>query len=847
MWRTTLKTIVAHRRRLLATCSAVLLGVAFLSGTLVLAGTMTSGFSAVVEKANAGTDALVRSGVEVGLEDVAERGLVDSSLADTIAAVDGVAAVAPRIESDGLIVGADGDPVGGGGPTIAGNWVEDDRLNPYDLAEGRAPAAPGEVVVDKASAEEGGLAIGDRTVVRTPDAVDATIVGVATFGGADRQGSATYAGFTTAFADNELLPERGRASSIAVAAEQGVGQAELRRRLDVALPDRVEAITGAELTREMEAEIQGDDQEAFQQALLVFALISLVVATFSIYNTFSILVAQRTRESALLRALGASRGQVLRSVAAEALAVGLVASVGGIAAGIGLASGLLALIDALGLTTPASAPVLDAGTVLIALAVGVGVTLLASLAPAVRASRVAPLAVLRDVAVDRSATSVRRTVTGVLVTGTGVAVTIAGVTGDAPAATGLGALATLIGAVVLGPVAARPVAAVLGAPLAARRGISGALARRNAMRNPRRTAGTATALTIGVAVVSLFTVVAASFQQSIEDAVDEQFAGELVIVGEGRGGLSTDLAPAVAALPEVSAASPTGGAPVRIDGRNTLASTIDPATIESVADVDVQQGSVRDLEPDQVILSAGYAEEHGLALGDAVTVGYPDGASERATVGAILESGSLVAGGGIALPRAAFLPHTSRPADTNLQIALADGVTVAEGEAAVQRVADRFAAPDVQTNQEFTDSIAGEINAILTIVYVLLIIAIVIAVMGIANTLSLSIHERTRELGLLRAVGQTRRQTRTMVRGEALIVALFGTAAGLALGVFLGWAAVSALAVDGFTSSFAVPAVPLSVVLVLGALAGVLAAVRPARRAARLDVLEAIAAEGGGH
>jgi putative ABC transport system permease protein len=844
MWRTTIKSIAAHRRRLLATCLAVLLGVAFLSGTLVLSYTLTSGFADILADAHAGTDALVRSSVEVGAGDFPERGLVDRSLAGTIAAVDGVAAVAPRIESNGRIADADGDPIGGDGPTTAGNWIDDARLNPYDLAEGRAPAAPGEVVIDKAAAEEGDLAIGDTTVVRTPDAVGVTIVGLATFGAADSQGSATYAGFTIDFADEVLIPAPGKASSIAVAAGPGVTQAELVGRLEAVLPDGVEAITGAELTQELEASIQGDDSETFQQALLLFTGVALVVATFNIYNTFSILVAQRTRESALLRALGASRGQVLRSVTTEALAVGLLGSAFGIAGGMGLASGLLALMDALGLATPASSLVLDAGPVALALAVGVVVTLLASLAPAVRASRVAPLAALRDVAVDRSATSRLRAVAGVVVTGAGIALTIAGATGEVLETTGLGALATLIGVIVLGPVAARPAAAVLGAPLAARRGMSGVLARHNAARNPRRTAGTAVSLMIGVAVVSLFTVVAASLKQSIDDAVDKQFAGDLVIVGEGQGGLNTDLAPAVAELPEVDAASPIGNAPVRIDGRDTRATTLDPTTIESVIDLGVRHGSLRDLRTDQVAISVSYAQEHGLALGDPVTVDYPDGVTERPTVGAIYANDNVVASGGIVVPRGASLPHTSRPADLNMLIDLADGVPEAGGEAAVQRVADRFGAPDVQTNQEFTQSIVGEINVLLTVVYVLLIIAIVIAVMGIANTLSLSIHERTRELGLLRAVGQTQPQTRAMVRGEALIVSLFGTVGGLGLGVFLGWALVSALTGEELSATaFAVPTLPLAVVLAAGALAGVLAAAGAASRAARMDVLSAIAAE----
>ena len=843
MWRTTLKSISSHKRRLLATCSAVLLGVAFLSGTLVLGDTMSNGFGDMFAEANAGTDALVRSSVEVGEADFAERGLVDRSLVDRIAAVDGVAAVEPRIEGTGRIVGADGDPLGGNGPpTVAGNWIADDTLNPYDLAEGRAPAAPGEVVIDTAAAEEGDLAVGDATTVRTPDPIEVTIVGLATFGSSDSQGPITYAGFTPEFAEQVLMAEPGKASSIVVSAESGVSQAELVERIDAVLPDGVESLTGAELTAEMEDGIQQDFLGFFETFLLVFAGVALVVATFSIYNTFSILVAQRTRESALLRALGASRGQVMRSIAAEALVVGVLASLGGIVVGLGLASGLLALMDAMGMTMPASSLVLSTGSVVTSVAVGVVVTLAASLAPAVRASRIAPLAALRDAAVDRSASSWVRAVAGAVVTGLGVAAAVGGATGGELPLTGLGALLTLVGVIMLGPVVARPAAALLGAPQAARRGMSGTLARRNSMRNPKRTAGTASALMIGVAVVSLFTVVAASIKQSIDDTVDEQFAGDLVVVsdGFGLGGLSTDLAPAVGELPEVAAVSAGGNAPVRADGEDEIAAAFDPPTIESVVDVGLVEGSLAGVDAGQVAVSEAYAEDHGLALGAPLRVDYADGVTEHPTVGAIYANEDLI--GEIVLPKDAFLPHTAQPTDFAVMIALAEGVSEADGEQAVQQVADRFGSPDVQTDAEYTDSVAGQVDQMLNVVYVLLLLAIVIALMGIANTLSLSIHERTRELGLLRAVGQSRRQLRAMVRGEAFTVALFGTVGGVGLGVFLGWAMVEALAAEGFTA-FAVPTASLAVVLAIGALVGVLAAVRPARRAARLDVLRAVATD----
>jgi putative ABC transport system permease protein len=843
MWRTTLKSLGAHKRRLLGTCAAVLLGVAFLSGTLVLGDTMTKGFGNMFAEANAGTDALIRSRSEVGDADFSERGLIDGALADEIAAVDGVAAVAPRIEGSGRIVGADGDPLGGNGPpTQAGNWITDDALNPYDLADGRAPEAPGEVVIDKASAENGDLAVGDETTVRTPDPIPVTIVGLASFGEADSQGPVTYAAFSTEQAAELFMPGPGEVSSIAVSALPGVSQDELVRRIDVVLPNGVESLTGAELTSEMEDDIQADFLGFFETFLLVFAGIALVVATFSIYNTFSILVAQRTRESALLRALGASRGQVLRSVAVEALVVGLVASAGGIALGLGLASGLLALMSAMGMSMPASSLVLAGSTIATSVAVGVIVTLVASLAPAVRAARTAPLAAIRDVAVDTSASSHLRAATGFLVTGAGIAVVVAGALDNAVPLAGLGALLTLVGVVMLGPVVARPAAGLLGAPQAARRGMSGTLARRNSMRNPRRTASTALALLVGVSVVSLITVVGASVKKSIADTVDEQFAGDLVIMsdGFGLGGLSTDLGPAIAELPEVATASPIGNAPMRLEGSDTLASTYDPATLTQVLDLGERAGSPADLGADQIAVSQEYADDRGLALGDPVEVAYPDGAVERPTVGAVYAEEDLM--GEVLLPEAAFRPHTAQPADVAVLVTLADGVSEADGEQAVQQVADRFGAPDVQTADEYTESVAGEVDMMLNVVYVLLALAIVIALMGIANTLSLSIHERTRELGLLRAVGQSRRQLRSMVRGEALTVALFGTAGGVGLGLFLGWAMVQALADEGFTT-FAVPVTSLAVVLAVGAAAGVLAAVRPARRAARMDVLEAIATD----
>jgi putative ABC transport system permease protein len=846
MWKTTLKSIGAHKRRLLGTCSAVVLGVAFLSGTLVLGDTMETGFGDMFTEANAGTDAMVRSSTEVGSDDITERGLLDASVVDDMAAVDGVAAAVPEISGIGQIVGSDGDPLGGNGPpTQAGNWIEDADINPWEIADGRAPEAPGEVVIDRASADDGDLAVGDTTTIRTPDPIEVTVVGIATFGDADSAGPMTYAAFTTDFAQETLLPDAGQISGVLVAADDGVSQRDLVDRLTPALPDDAEALTGAALTDEQQSELESDFLGFFKSFLLVFAGIALVVATFSIYNTFSILVAQRTRESALLRALGASRRQVLTSTAVEALVVGVLAAGLGVAAGIGLAAGLTALTQAAGLSVADTALAVEPTALAVSAIVGVVVTLIASAVPAVKASRVAPLAALRDVAVDRSGASWLRGLLGVVITGVGIAGTIGGTAGDGSLPlTGLGALLVVVGFVLLGPVVARPAAGFLGGPLSLRRGMSGTLARRNAMRNPRRTAGTASALMVGVAVVTLFTVVAASVKQSVDDTVSQQFAGDLVIVQSdfSGAGLSPELQPAVADLPEVDVATSLGDAPMKIDGEDHTATVIDPSSFGRILDLEVSQGSIEELGDRGVALFADYATDNGYTLGDTIPVSFADGAGDQLTVGAIFDNDDLV--DEVVLPRAAYAPHAAtRSSDVVLLIDLADGVSNADGEAAIQPVADRMGAPDVQDRQEYIDSVAGEVDQMLTIIYVLLAMAIVIALMGIANTLSLSIHERTRELGLLRAVGQSRRQLRSMVRGEALVVALFGTVGGLGLGTFLGWAMVRTIEASEGLGAFAVPAGQLGVVVALGAIVGVAAAARPARRAAKLDVLEAIATD----
>jgi len=846
MWRTTLSSLRAHKRRLLGTCLAVVLGVAFVSGTLVLGDSTRAGFGDLFSEANEGTDALVRSSSEIDVDDLANVGSLDESIVDTIGQVDGVAAAAPEIEGSGQVIGADGDPLGGNGPpTIAGNWITDPALNPFRIVDGRAPETADEVVIDKATADLGDLHRGDTVTVRVPEPLEVTITGIAKFGSEDGMAGATYAGFTTEAAQDLLFTEPGQITSVRVAADDGVSQSELVDRITPLLPADTEALTGTALTAEQQDEIEGDFLGAMETFLLVFAGIALVVAGFSIYNTFSIVVAQRSRESALLRALGASRRQVLVSTMAESLLVGLVASGLGLLAGVALATGLSSLMDGLGFGLPTGTMALNSDTIITGMALGVIVTVAASVGPAIKASQVLPLAALRDVAIDRSSTSRVRLVAGAVVAAAGVGLTVAGATAvGSLSLTGLGALALLVGVVMLGPVAARPASAALGTPIARLRGVSGELARGNAMRNPKRTAGTASALMVGVAVVAMFTVIAASLKAYIDETVDKSFAGDLVMATDNFStvGMSTEVAPEVAALPEVASATPMSNASLRIEGEDQFASAVDGPGMEGILDIGVAQGSLADLGPGTVALSTDYAGDLGLSLGDPAEVAFADGSQEQLTVAAVFDDADLV--GPVLVNRETWLPHVAQPADTVVMIELADGVGMDDGEQAVQAVADRFHAPDAQTRQEYIDAVAGQVDQFLTVIYVLLMLAIVIALMGIANTLSLSIHERARELGLLRAVGQSRRQLRSMIRGESVLVATFGAVGGIGLGVFLGWALMKALgSTEEDLSVFALPVGQLLVVLALGALVGVIAAWRPARRASKLDILDAIATD----
>ncbi|MFM9372000.1 ABC transporter permease [Streptomyces sp. Da 82-17] len=848
--RISLSSLRAHKRRLAGTFSAVLLGVAFLTGTLVMGDTLRASFDSMFAGATSGTDAVVRSADTITTPGEAQgvRGSVDADLATSVAQVPGVAAATADIQGPGQLVGADGEPIGGQGPpTLAGNWIDDTRLNPYRLAEGRVPERGGEVVVNRGAAETGGLKIGDSTVLRTPDPVRVTIVGLATFGGADGMSQSTYTGMTRADAEKYLAPRPGQAASILVRAEPGTDQQALVDALTPVLPKGLEAITGEAAAAENTEMISGQFLDLFTTFLLVFSGIALLVATFSIHNTFAIVVAQRTRENALLRALGAGRRQVVGAALAEAAVVAVVASGAGLLGGIGVAAGLQALFPAVGFPFPEGELVISALSLGLPLLVGVVVCLGSALLPAVRAGRTAPLAALRETAVDQSGSSRGRTVTGLGLVVLAVATTLAGVVGTPSIwLAGTGAVLALAAFVVLGPVASSAVLRVLARPLARLRGVTGGLAGRNALRSPKRTAATASALMIGVAVVALFTVFGASLKATMDQTVDRSFAGDVAVsapsFGAGGSGLSPALADRIADLPEVASAVGLGRGVAEVDGAGRQLTVTDPVALAKGLDLGDVRGDLAALDTDGIALSAPEAEARGLAVGDRAELAFTYGEKATFTVRAVYAQPELA--GDYVLTREAWAPHSGRDSDSVVAVTFKDGTAPDTGKAAVEKTASAYGNPEVQTRDEYAESSAGGIDMMLTLVYALLALAVVIALLGIANTLTLAVHERTRELGLLRAVGQTRTQLRAMVRWESVLVAAFGTAGGLALGGFLGWVLVRASQGGGDSDfAFAVPPLQLAVVALVGLAAGALAGWRPARRAARLDVLRAIATE----
>ena len=851
MFRTAWKGLLGHKFRFVATALAVTLGVAFMAGTLVLTDTIRATFDNLFADVYQGTDAVVRAqaAFEGGPPGAGvQRGRVDASLVDRLRRVDGVAAAEGDVGGYARLVGRDGKALGNpatGAPTIGLSWTDNAALNTFTLVSGTAPSRDDEVVIDRKSARDAGLSVGDTTTVLVrgpPQRV--RIAGIARFGTADSPGGATIVAFRRAAAQR-LVGEPGKYDTVSVLAATGISQDELVSRLSKVLPPGTEALTGAAITAETQSEM-AKAFRFFDTFMLIFAVIALLVGSFMIFNTFSITVAQRTRENGLLRALGASRRQVLGSVLLEAAAVGVLASLLGIAGGFAVALGLKGLLAVVGLDIPTGSVVFTPATAVISFAVGVGVTVLAALSPARKAAKVPPVAAMQEgVTGSTGYGSKQRVMVGAAVLGLGLAALLLGLFRDLEqpmTIVGAGALLVFFGVSILGRTISLPLSRAIGAPLPRLRGITGSLARENAMRNPKRTAASASALMIGVAVVGLITIFVSSTKASMDAAVDRAFTGDIVLDSGGGlvGGVDPGLAERVDRIPEVAIAAGLRQGVAKVAGSPVLVQATDPRAAVELMTVGPIEGSPTGLGRNSIGLYKDVAAAKGLRLGDPVPVVFKD-TGQRTLRLALIYSENRQAGNYL-LGTEAYDANFTNRLDSKILVKRAAGASPEAALAAVNQVARAYPGTKVLDRAQFKAEQTKPLDQLLTLVYALLGLAILIALLGIANTLALSIFERTRELGLLRAVGMTRSQLRSTIRWESVIIALQGTVLGLLIGLFFGWALVSALSDEGI-DVFRIPYASLAAVVVLGGVAGMAAAVPPSRRAAKLDVLRAVVTE----
>ncbi len=860
MLRTTFRSLWSHKRRLISTCIAIVLGVAFMAGTLVLTSTINKIFDDLFANVNEHTDAVVRGDVLFKEHHSGtQRARLDESLVAKVKAVDGVAQVAPTIENQTLtLLDAKGDAMGGQGPpTFVRSWTTAKDLNSYQVAEGRAPTASGEAVITKAAATDGPFKVGDTLVLIAPKGREKLkLVGITRFGDADSSGGVISIA-TTLEQAQAFAGEPNRLDTIDVRAANGVSSDEIVRRLQQAdLAPKLDIVTGRAAAQETANEIKSAFG-FFSTILLVFAFVALFVGMFIISNTFGILIAQRTRELALLRAIGASRGQVLGSVLVEATVVGIVSAVLGLLAGIALAGLAFWGLRQIGLDLPSSGLAITPTTAIIAVAVGLGVTAAAAVLPAIRATRVPPIAALRDVATDTSGSSRIRAFIGLVMVALGAVLVLPAFGANPPSSAllriGVG-LAMILGAVlVLGPVIARPLSAIVGAPLPLIKGVTGRLSRENAMRSPRRTASTASALIIGVTLVGFITVFASSAQTSITAQVSGGFRGDFIIQPVSFNGGATGVAPKVTdqiakvdGVDQVAAIKATVAQTKLPNGRTATGSVagIDPATFEQVFKVSMTKGNFAPLAADEVLVDRELARTKKIHVGDKIKI---VAAGDKTATFAVAGIGDDLAiltlfGQQFVTSEAGFAKLSAEPTDFLIGLTLDKGTSVDSVRPALKQVLKPYPTMRLQDRDQFTGSLVAQIKALLNVIYALLAVSIVIALIGIANTLSLSINERTRELGLLRAMGMTRSQLRSTVRWEAVIVALMGTGIGVVLGLGLSWILVKGLASQGI-DTFSVPMTGLLIEVIFGAGLGIVASLRPAAKAAKLNVLDAISTE----
>lgn len=837
-----LKSVLAHKVRLAMTALAIVLGVAFVAGTYVFTDSIKASFDSLFSDVDQGVDLYVRGVTEFGFS----IPMIDEGLVAEVAAVPGVQRAVPSVDGLAQLVGKDGKPIGGNGPpTLGFSYLpEGEGLTPVALREGDWPRDSGDLVIDSFAADANGIVVGDEIEVIVPAGVETfTVTGIVTFGDADNLLGATLAIFEFETAQR-LFDATDLVTSIAVVIEEGFDGDAVGLSIAALLPERVEVVTGEQQTADNLEEVN-EGLGFLNTILLVIAGVAVFVGAFLIQNTFRIIVAQRTKELAMLRAVGATGRQVTGMVGIEALAVGVVASAVGILVGVLIAIGLRGAFSSFGFGIPASGLLVKPRTIVVGMTVGVVVTVVAALLPAWKASRVPPVAALREVAAPPRSLG-RRIVAGMLATALGAALLLVGLIakpGNAITLVGVGALVVFIGVSMLAPLVARQFARFVAAPLA-KRSLVARLAQENVMRQPRRTAATASALMIGVALVSVIAVFSASAKAGVSQVFEEDFATDFQIRLEGFSdpritGMPPTLVDELRLLPELGLVVRDRVGEFRWDetSAETFLLAVD-GPFHEVVNIEMAEGSAADLGPGRALIALADAERLGVGVGDTVTFQVTSLEKVEVEVAGVFDDEAL--GVPLIIDMTTYEQVISFRLDRFVYIQVAEGVDPAAARAAIETVTDRYPNADLTDTEELIGDIESQIDGLLNLLVVLLGFAIVIALLGIVNTLALSISERKREIGLLRAVGMSRRQVKRTIRIEAILIALFGGLLGLVVGAILGAAVVLAV---GQGLKLTLPAGQMFGYLVAAALGGVLAAMVPARRGARMDILEAISYE----
>lgn len=843
MFRIALKSIVGRKARLVLTSLAVILGTAFLSGTSVFSATLDRTFNNLFEDVFKNIDGYVRSTQVVeGDFGLIERQRIPADYVDKVLSVPGVSDAVPDIQAFARIVGKDGKPIGteGAGPPTFGSVAVEFKGALWTIAEGKFPKGPTEVALDEASAEKAGYVLGDKVkVVAQSGSRTFTLVGIASYGDVRSPGGATFALFDVPTAA-EFLGKPGFVDAILVVGDGSRSDDALAKDIDAIFEpsQKVETLTGAEITKETQDDI-GQALSFFSIFLTIFSVIALGVGSFVIYNVFSISAAQRQKENALLRALGANRAQITRSMLIESIVVGLFGSLLGFVGGIGISKLLSVALPALGFDLPSGGLVISASILINTVIVGLVVTVLSAVLPARRAGKVPPLAAMRATAIETAGPGRVRLFWGLGSMLVGLGIIGAVIAGSSNNLLGFGVLFVFIGTIVIGPSIARPVALFLGRPAETLRGVTGQMARQNAARNPKRTSRTSAPVLIGVALVTAVSALAASINGQIADLFTEQFKGDYAVNSnaQGFGGLSPDLATTLSSIDGVNDASGIGTVLTKINDKGRTLIVITPSTIGGNYDIGLVNADYSVLDKDGILISESLAERDNLKIGSVIPVTFGDGVTRDLTVRALYVHNDLA--GDRVISRETFANTTVSSFDFSIYITLEKGADNEKVRAGLQKAVDEYGQGKLLSRDEYIDEQAGQVNQLLGLIYGLLALSVIIAIVGIIITLLLSVFERQREIGLLRAVGMTRSQVRTTVRWESVITSLLGAVVGILLGLGLGWVIVFALRDQGLTS-FQIPVGSTVFIMVMSFVVGVLAAVYPAWRATKVDMLDAL-------